>query len=70
MSECWMGDPSTRPSFSQLIKKLEVILERDVPYCDLSKHNESSPYYNVPVGTSAVHQSSREMVYRMASQFR
>ncbi|KAJ7380792.1 hypothetical protein OS493_007174 [Desmophyllum pertusum] len=48
MCECWSEDPATRPSFSQLIDRLEVIMTRDVPYCDVSRHDESSPYYNVP----------------------
>ncbi|KAJ7377761.1 hypothetical protein OS493_026897 [Desmophyllum pertusum] len=48
MTECWREDPTTRPSFSQLIDKLEAIMTRDVPYCDVNKHDESSPYYNVP----------------------
>ena len=48
MFECWNEDPSSRPSFSELIDQLEVIMTRDVPYCDLDKHDESSPYYNVP----------------------
>ncbi|KAL9986774.1 hypothetical protein ACROYT_G000968 [Oculina patagonica] len=47
MSECWREDPSTRPSFSQLIDRLEVIMAKDVPYCDVSKLDESSAYYNV-----------------------
>ena len=48
MSECWNKDPSSRPSFSELIDRLEVIMTRDVPYCDFDKHDESRPYYNVP----------------------
>ena len=48
MTECWKEDPNARPSFSQLIDRLETIMTRDVPYCDLSRHDESSPYYNVP----------------------
>ena len=54
ITECWREDPSTRPSFFQLIEKLEVLLERDVEYFDLNKYDESSPYYNVPEGASAV----------------
>ena len=49
MIECWKEDPTTRPSFSELIDKLEVIMTRDVPYCDLNNYNESNPYYNIPV---------------------
>ena len=48
MSDCWREKPSRRPSFSELIDRLEVIMTRDVLYCDLSKHDESRPYYNVP----------------------
>ena len=48
MTLCWNEDPSSRPSFSELIDQLEVIMTRDVPYCDLNKHDESHPYYNVP----------------------
>ena len=48
MSECWNEDPSSRPSFSQLIDRLEVIMTRDVPYCDLSMLDETYLYYNFP----------------------
>ena len=48
MTECWREDPTVRPSFSQLIDRLETIMTKDVPYCDVSKHDESSPYYSVP----------------------
>ena len=52
-----MEDPATRPSFLRLIEKLEVLMQRDVPYFDPGKCDESSPYYNVPVGTSAAEDS-------------
>jgi len=48
MSECWNEDPSSRPSFSELIDRLEVIMTTNVPYCDLDKHDESRSYYNLP----------------------
>ena len=53
ITECWREDPSTRPSFFQLIEKLEVLLEGDVEYFDLNKYDESSPYYNVPLEASS-----------------
>lgn len=53
MNECWREDPTNRPSFSELIDKVETIMTRDVPYCDLSKHDESSPYYSVPADASS-----------------
>ena len=48
MTDCWKEEPRSRPSFYQLIEKLEVIMQRNAPYLDLNKHNEDQPYYNVP----------------------
>ena len=48
MTDCWKEEPRSRPSFYQLIEKLEVIMERDAPYLHLNEHNEDRPYYNVP----------------------
>ena len=48
MCECWNEDSSSRPNFSELIDQLEVIMTRDVPYCDLNKHDEWRSNNNVP----------------------
>ena len=48
MADCWKEEPHSRPSFYQLIEKLEVIMERDAPYLHLNERNEDRPYYNVP----------------------
>ncbi|XP_073255027.1 tyrosine-protein kinase receptor Tie-1-like [Porites lutea] len=48
MADCWKEEPRSRPSFYQLIEKLEVIMERDAPYLHVNKHDEDRPYYNVP----------------------
>ena len=48
MTHCWKEDPCSRPSFFQIIEKLEAIMQRDAPYLDVNKHNEAHPYYNVP----------------------
>lgn len=48
MTECWKEEPATRPSFSQLVEKLELIISKDTPYIDFSKHDESNSYYNIP----------------------
>ncbi|XP_073256390.1 platelet-derived growth factor receptor alpha-like isoform X1 [Porites lutea] len=48
MADCWKEEPRSRPSFYQLIEKLEVIMERDAPYLHLNEHNEDRPYYKVP----------------------
>ena len=53
ISDCWKEDPRSRPSFFQLIQKMEVIMERDAPYLDVNKDNEAHSYYNLPPEASA-----------------
>ena len=48
MTDCWKEEPKARPSFYQMIEKLEIIMQKDAPYLDVNKHNEAHPYYNVP----------------------
>ena len=57
MTECWREEPSNRPSFFDLIEKIELLMQKDVPYLDVNKHDEASPYYNVPTEASAVEES-------------
>ena len=47
MTECWREEPAARPSFYQLIERLELIISKDTPYFDLSKQDESRSYYNI-----------------------
>ena len=47
MTDCWKEKLRSRPSFFQLIGRLEVIMQKDAPYLDLNKRNEDHPYYNV-----------------------
>ncbi|CAH3187333.1 unnamed protein product, partial [Porites evermanni] len=60
MTDCWKEEACSRPSFFQLIEKLEVIMQRDAPYLDLDKHNEDHPYYNVPPGASGDEEGNME----------
>ena len=48
MTDFWKEEPRSRPSFFQMIEKLQVMMQRDAPYLDLNKNNEDHPYYNVP----------------------
>ena len=48
MTDCWKEEPKARPSFYQMIEKLEIIMQKDAPYLDVNKHNEAHPYYNAP----------------------
>ena len=52
MTDCWKEEARSRPNFFQMIEKLEVIMQRDAPYLDLSKHDEDHPYYKVPLEAS------------------
>ena len=54
MTECWMEAPDERPNFTQIRERLEVIIQKDNPYLDLSLLDESRDYYNVPSFNSLV----------------
>lgn len=41
MLDCWRADPEERPSFEQLITRMEQMMTRDAPYCDLNEEYES-----------------------------
>ena len=41
MLDCWRVDPEERPSFKQLITRIEEMMTRDTPYFDLNEDYES-----------------------------
>ena len=41
MLDCWRVDPEERPSFEQLITRMEEMMTRDTPYFDLNEDYES-----------------------------
>ena len=41
MLDCWRADPQERPSFEQLATRMEQMMTRDAPYCDLNEEYES-----------------------------
>ena len=41
MLDCWKEEPDERPSFEQLIPKLEKMMTKDNPYFDWDGDNES-----------------------------
>ena len=44
MSDCWKEEPGERPSFEQLISKLEAMMTNATDYYDCDKLDEA--YYN------------------------
>lgn len=48
MEACWNERASERPTFGQLRQTLEQMLQKDVPYLELSQiSNESMNYYSI-----------------------
>ena len=41
MLDCWRVDPEERPSFEQLMTRMEEMMTRDTPYFDLNEDYES-----------------------------
>lgn len=60
MTHGWREEPCSRPSFFQIIEKLEAIMQRDAPYLDVNKHNEACLYYNVPPEASGDEEGNME----------
>ncbi len=47
MSDCWKQDPDDRPSFSQLLERMEQLILQEVDYFYFEKLDESKDYYEV-----------------------
>ena len=47
MTDCWKKDPNERPSFEELVGRVEHMLLQEVEYFDLNKMDESKDYYRV-----------------------
>ena len=48
MLECWKTDRDERPSFQELVERLEELMLQEVDYFDFNKVDESKDYYHVP----------------------
>ena len=53
MTDCWKKDPEERPSFEELVERVEQILLQEVEYFDLNKMDESKDYYQVQESKTA-----------------
>ena len=53
MTDCWKKDPNERPSFEELVGRVEQMLLQEVEYFDLNKMDESKDYYRVQESKTA-----------------
>ena len=47
MLDCWKEDLNERPSFQELVGRLERLMHQEVEYFDFDKVDESKDYYLV-----------------------
>lgn len=47
MLDCWKQDLNERPSFQELVERLERLMHQEVEYFDFDKVDESKDYYLV-----------------------
>ena len=47
MLDCWKQDLNERPSFHELVGRLERLMHQEVEYFDFDKVDESKDYYLV-----------------------
>ena len=47
MMECWKQNPDERPSFQELVGRLEGTMTEQVEYLDLKRLDETKAYYQV-----------------------
>ncbi|PFX16936.1 Proto-oncogene tyrosine-protein kinase receptor Ret [Stylophora pistillata] len=43
MLYCWKEDPNERPSFDQLLSRIETMMTKETPYLDLEEDGEADP---------------------------
>lgn len=48
MLDCWKEDPNERPSFDQLLSRMETMMMKDTPYLDLKEDVEADPSHSAP----------------------
>ena len=53
MMDCWRKNPDERPSFQELVGRLEQLMLQEVEYFDFNKVDESKDYYQVQESKTA-----------------
>ena len=47
MKDCWKQNPCERPSFPELVERLEQLMLQEVEYLDFNLLDETKDYYQV-----------------------
>ena len=47
MKDCWKQNPDERPSFPELVERLEQLMLQEVEYLDFNLLDETKDYYQV-----------------------
>ncbi len=47
MMACWLENPTSRPTFTDIKERLEQLISEGTPYLEFD-FDDSKPYYNVP----------------------
>ena len=47
MKACWLMDPLSRPTFTDIKERFEMLISKGTPYVEF-EFDTSNPYYNVP----------------------
>lgn len=53
MMDCWKENPDERPSFQELVLRLEELMLEEVEYFDFNKVDEFKDYYQVKESKTA-----------------
>ena len=53
MMDCWRQNPDERPSFQEMVGRLEQLMLQEVEYFDFNKVDETKDYYQVQESKTA-----------------
>ena len=63
MKDCWKRNPDERPSFPELVERLEQLMLQEVEYLDFNLLDENKDYYQVPVESNTGEIDDEEMSF-------
>ena len=61
MKDCWKQNPDERPSFPELVERLEQLMLQEVEYLDFNLLDETKDYYQVPAESNTGEIDDEEM---------